>query len=73
MTALVYLQTVATVSNFLLAMLQHPEILAKAREEIDRVVGTERLPTFKDREYLPYGKNSFRGLPGPWLTDFLKL
>lgn len=70
MTALVYPQTVATVSHFLLAMLQHPEVLTKAREEIDRVVGTERLPNFNDREYLPYGKNLFRDLPRPWLTDF---
>jgi cytochrome P450 len=68
MTALVYPQTVATVSNFLLAMVQHPEVLAKAQEEVDRVVGTERLPSFQDREYLPYGKNSFQDLPGPWLN-----
>ena len=57
MTALVYPQTVATVSNFLLAMIQHPEVLIKAREEIDGVVGTERLPGFNDRQYLPYGKS----------------
>jgi len=70
MTALVYPQTVATVSNFLLAMIEHPEVLAKAREEVDRVVGTERLPSFTDREYLPYGKDSLQDLPGSWLTDF---
>lgn len=26
----------------------------KAQEEIDRVVGTDRLPQFSDREQLPY-------------------
>ena len=35
-------------------MLQHPEILRKAQEEIDTVVGTSRLPTFSDRPNLPY-------------------
>jgi len=31
-----------------------PEVQWKAQEEIDRVVGTGRLPTFEDRENLPY-------------------
>lgn len=26
----------------------------RAREELDRVVGTDRLPTFTDRPQLPY-------------------
>ena len=47
-------QTISTVSHFFLAMLQHPEILRKAQEEIDTVVGTSRLPTFSDRPNLPY-------------------
>lgn len=32
----------------------HPEVLKKAQGEIDRVVGTKRLPDFDDRENLPY-------------------
>jgi len=40
-------------------MMEYPEVLTKAREEIDKVVGTERLPGFGDREYLPYGKQLF--------------
>jgi cytochrome P450 len=32
----------------------HPEVLLKAREEVDRVVGTERLPTLADRDKLVY-------------------
>lgn len=35
-------------------MLFHPEIQQKARIEIDRVVGKNRLPDFGDLESLPY-------------------
>lgn len=38
----------------LLAMLMYPEKRRLAQEEIDRVVGSERLPTIKDRDSLPY-------------------
>ncbi|KAJ8120615.1 hypothetical protein ONZ43_g2722 [Nemania bipapillata] len=31
-----------------------PEVQRKAQEEIDRVIGSSRLPTFSDRESLPY-------------------
>ena len=46
--------TVAALSSFCLAMISHPEAQAKAQDEIDQVIGTERLPTFKDRVHLPY-------------------
>ena len=39
---------------FILAMVQYPEVYKKAQEEIDLVVGDERLPTIDDREALPY-------------------
>lgn len=35
-------------------MIKHPEVLRKAQEEIDSVVGHSRLPTFDDRPSLPY-------------------
>ena len=35
-------------------MLLHPDVVQKAHEEIDRVVGRDRLPTFQDRDNLPY-------------------
>ena len=35
-------------------MILHPEVFAKAQAEIDRVVGTDRLPDFQDRTSLPY-------------------
>ena len=50
-----FVQTITTVSHFLLAMMAYPEVLAKAQKEIDSVVGADRLPTFSDRPSLPYG------------------
>jgi Cytochrome P450 len=44
----------STASHFILAMVLYPEVLAKAQEEIDTVVGNSRLPTFADRSSLPY-------------------
>jgi cytochrome P450 len=41
-------------SIFILAMVQHPHVLAKAQEEMDSVIGRGRLPTFEDRPHLPY-------------------
>lgn len=35
-------------------MLMFPECQKAAREEIDRVVGRDRLPEFSDRESMPY-------------------
>lgn len=47
-------QTVSSMACFFLAMALFPEVQRKAKEEIDRVVGTDRLPTFADRAQLPY-------------------
>jgi cytochrome P450 len=47
-------QTVSILLTFFLAMLMNPDAQAKAQEEIDRVVGTDRLPTFDDEANLPY-------------------
>ena len=41
---------------FTVAMLHFPEAMRKAQEEIDRVVGRERLPTFEDKNSLPYSR-----------------
>ncbi|KAJ7474696.1 cytochrome P450 [Mycena latifolia] len=46
--------TITVFCQFLLAMVLHPEVLARAQNEIDAVVGPDRLPTFSDRASLPY-------------------
>jgi cytochrome P450 len=38
----------------MLSMVLHPEAQRQAQEEIDQVVGRDRLPTFQDYEGLPY-------------------
>lgn len=48
------MQTMTTMLHFILAMVQHPEVLAKTQEEIDRVIDPGRLPTLSDRPSLPY-------------------
>ena len=35
-------------------MVLNPEVMKKAQEELDRVVGRGHLPDFSDRENLPY-------------------
>jgi cytochrome P450 len=46
--------TVGAVMAFFLAMLVYPDVQAKAQAEIDRVIGSDRLPEVEDRERLPY-------------------
>jgi len=48
------LQTVSTIYSLFLAMTLFPDVQKKAQAEIDAVVGTDRLPSFADRESLPY-------------------
>ncbi|KZT69371.1 cytochrome P450 [Daedalea quercina L-15889] len=61
-------QTVIRV--FVLAMVLYPDAFTKAQEELDRVIGCDRLPTVEDRHALPYLecvlKETFRfSCPGP--------
>jgi cytochrome P450 len=51
-------------------MALHPEAQARARKEIDSVIGRDRLPTFSDRESLPFMECVFKeslrwGTPAP--------
>ncbi|KAF7790551.1 hypothetical protein EIP86_001507 [Pleurotus ostreatoroseus] len=35
-------------------MIHYPEVMRRAQAQIDEVVGRDRLPSFSDREQLPY-------------------
>jgi cytochrome P450 len=41
-------------NNMLIGILSNPEILERAHEELDRVIGTDRPPMFTDEPRLPY-------------------
>lgn len=47
-------KTLTMASLFLLAMVLNPRVFKKAQQEIDSVVGNQRLPSFSDRPSLPY-------------------
>ena len=49
-----HVQTVTTIAAFVLAMLYNPHVMHHAQEQIDAVVGPDRLPTFADCDALPY-------------------
>jgi cytochrome P450 len=46
--------TSSILMGFVLAMLVTPEVQKVAQEELDRVVGPDRLPTMDDAPSLPY-------------------
>ena len=46
--------SVSGMNTFILMMVCHPEIQAKAQEELDRVLGKDVLPSFEDEPSLPY-------------------
>ena len=47
-------QTTSVLQTFFLAMAINPHIARKAQEELDRVIGGDRLPDLSDMEDLPY-------------------
>lgn len=46
----------STLMSFMLAMTCFPRVAAKAQEELDRVVGRDRSPSWCDEQNLPYCK-----------------
>ncbi len=47
-------QTFVAIINCVLAMLHYPDVMHRAHEELDTIVGRERAPTFSDKDSLPY-------------------
>ncbi|KAF9483583.1 cytochrome P450 [Pholiota conissans] len=46
--------TTATLSTFVIAMAMYPDVQKKAQDELDRVIGQDRLVNFDDENSLPY-------------------
>ncbi|KAJ5400901.1 hypothetical protein N7465_011390 [Penicillium sp. CMV-2018d] len=46
--------TVAIIHSVICGLVMFPDVVKRAQEEIDRVVGWDRLPNFDDRVNLPY-------------------
>ena len=46
--------TASTLQSFILSLIAHPECQRRAQEEIDSVIGQDRLPTIGDYQNLPY-------------------
>ncbi|KAH9952213.1 cytochrome P450 [Amylocystis lapponica] len=44
----------STIVLFIFSMVLHPNVMTRAQQEIDDIVGTDRLPEFSDREKLSY-------------------
>ena len=42
------IKTVSAIATFFVAMVLHPEVLSKAQEELDRVIGRDKLPCLLD-------------------------
>ena len=49
-----YAQTLDTLTTFVFAIVNHPEVQERARAELHAVVGSDRLPEMEDRKNLPY-------------------
>ncbi|XP_046394777.1 methyl farnesoate epoxidase-like [Ischnura elegans] len=46
--------TISTLNHAFLYMIVHPKIQRKVQDEIDRVIGKDRMPSLEDRIRLPY-------------------
>ncbi|KAJ3814347.1 cytochrome P450 [Lentinula lateritia] len=59
--------TVSVVYSYLMAAILYPQVQRMAQAEVDSVVGKDRLPSFQDRDSLPYiealVKELYRWLP----------
>ena len=56
----IFEQTQGIFASFILAMALYSHVQEKAQVEIDRVLGSDRLPTFEDRPSMPYVEAVYR-------------
>jgi cytochrome P450 len=49
-----YLKTHVALRIFLLLISSHPHVAKRAQQELDELLGGERLPEYSDRPNLPY-------------------
>ncbi|KAG6811839.1 hypothetical protein H0H92_005570 [Tricholoma furcatifolium] len=61
--------TWSSISTFIYVMLLHPECQARAQQEIDSIVGSDRLPEFEDRNSLPWHGAAPLGVPHRCMED----
>ncbi|KAG6808572.1 hypothetical protein H0H92_003676 [Tricholoma furcatifolium] len=64
--------TTVALQTFVLACMRYPDWIVTAQKELDSIVGPDRLPTFKDRPFLPYVEAVVRvrfGLPHESTAD----
>lgn len=47
-------ETASSISSLFLALVLFPQVQRRAQAELDVVIGRDRLPTFDDRQRLPY-------------------
>jgi len=52
--SLILVQTTGVIAIAILALVLYPDAQKKAQEEIDKVIGSHRLPNFEDRHSLPF-------------------
>ncbi|KJA22841.1 hypothetical protein HYPSUDRAFT_66808 [Hypholoma sublateritium FD-334 SS-4] len=52
--------TISATSTLFYLLATHPEVQIRAQKELDSVIGTDRLPGFDDRPYLPFIEAIYR-------------
>lgn len=55
-------QITSAMCSFIHLIAKHPKVQRKAQDEIDHVIGGDRLPDFSDRPNLPYIEAIYREL-----------
>jgi hypothetical protein len=48
------IKTVSSIDSLFISLVLFPQVQRRAQAELDAVVGRDRLPTFDDKQHLPY-------------------